>query len=514
MADIICTIGARAAQAVTIDSVSGTSPGPYTVTLNAAVPGNTKIGDAVVDSASAKFLITGVSGNDLTVVKYPFNPATDPATGAATTRRAFNTTDHANLLQSWHDAAPASLVTATERWIGECQNDGLITNAFVDFGAQVKATDASNYFYLRAGAGQGFNDHASKLTNALRYNASNGVAFRSSTLNGQTSLVTGSSSYLTVEGIQFQHNAGGSVNSVSGIVWVTRATAKYVNCIFEANGTAIYRGDSTGTNRGRFINCVMYCTQSGTAGIRAFTDQSADMYNCTVFLFGATSAACVINASTSTVVKNTIGYAAGSGADFSGTVAAGSTNNVSSDSSAPGSGSLINQTLSTLITNDSSFAAFDAKPISATLNVGVRDQTNTADLDILKIGRSTSFPTIGAMEFTATITLDISSSAVSEVTADLTVPDKVVSVELRDDTGAPWANQLFDWAFYDAPRIKDAVAPVAKGTASTDENGLFTVVVNGTALAVGSVGRLVVGIANTDAAAQEKSCTRPAVVAA
>ncbi len=49
-------------------------------------------------------------------------------------------------LQAWEDASPANLVTADQRWIGECLDQGTFTGALTISGTTV---DATRYTILR-----------------------------------------------------------------------------------------------------------------------------------------------------------------------------------------------------------------------------------------------------------------------------------------------------------------------------------------------------------------------------
>lgn len=87
--DIITTIvegGKDSPESVTVDSTSwGTTDG--TITLSASVPSTVNIGDVINDSNGNSYLITGISGSDLTC--QDFDTTTDPATGSATIDSAY-----------------------------------------------------------------------------------------------------------------------------------------------------------------------------------------------------------------------------------------------------------------------------------------------------------------------------------------------------------------------------------------------------------------------------------------
>lgn len=115
-------------------------------------------------------------------------------------------------LQAWEDAAPANLVTADQVWRGECYADAEFSAALTVSGSTV---DATRYKELTVAAGQSFADHANKLTNALRYNASNGAALRSTTAWGTA--LTASESYFRISRLQvYQDSSNGHALWVSG----------------------------------------------------------------------------------------------------------------------------------------------------------------------------------------------------------------------------------------------------------------------------------------------------------
>lgn len=92
---------------------------------------------------------------------------------------------------------------ATGGWIGECYNDSefVITSAIAFSG---HSTTSPNFITLRTAAGQGFKDNASVQTNALRYNASNGVGVRNTT--AYTNVIIVGESFVTIQNLQIQGN--------------------------------------------------------------------------------------------------------------------------------------------------------------------------------------------------------------------------------------------------------------------------------------------------------------------
>jgi len=85
---VITSIDSTTSESVTVDSTSW-STDSGTITLSAAVPAAVKVGDVIADSAANSYLITGISGSVLTC--QDFDSTTDPATGAGTISETYAT---------------------------------------------------------------------------------------------------------------------------------------------------------------------------------------------------------------------------------------------------------------------------------------------------------------------------------------------------------------------------------------------------------------------------------------
>lgn len=126
MATVTTSIGQGTShsETVTISSVSGS--GPYTVTLTASVPAAVVVGDAFYDEAATanKYLITGISGSDLTVVDSTgVGAAPDDTSGSSTPKceRYYNGTTPITDWESELD--DTNLYAASDDAVGECYND-------------------------------------------------------------------------------------------------------------------------------------------------------------------------------------------------------------------------------------------------------------------------------------------------------------------------------------------------------------------------------------------------------
>jgi len=324
-----------------------------------------------------------------------------------------NSRDYANPALWWADC-PSNLVTSTDTWEGECYNDSeFTTSSGYDF---TGVTTSSTYFAsLKSASGEGFNDDADKLTNALTYNQANGVAIRKTSNYGTTIKINVQDFFL--DGVQISSTGtnGGiaiivdssasdrvEIRNVIGLstsaTWIasTRKSCLFVNCVFiqPANTNAtVAEGVVSFYAAPTIANCTVITLKSGntTNGIDK-RGSSAD----------------------SMVVKNTAVFGFGTAFD-SGSWGTGSDYNCTDDTSAPGANSLDNKTFSSQFEDVSSDANLDlrAKSTGDLAENGTRDQTNTSDKDILGQDRSTTAPYIGAHEV-------VSSSTILPISCNLT----------------------------------------------------------------------------------------------
>ena len=135
-------------------------------------------------------------------------------------------------IQSALDDLPASLVTADERWIFDLYADSEFTPAGkLDDGGPT--TDSTRYVWVRAASGESFRDNASVQTNALKYNASNGVAVRQTA--NFVATFDFSSNFARISGVQAQTKVGAS--GVNSHAINTENDALVENCLGHADGT-------------------------------------------------------------------------------------------------------------------------------------------------------------------------------------------------------------------------------------------------------------------------------------
>lgn len=388
---VAMSIGSRTSDSVTVSTVTSTTvvgfSNAWNVVLSATVPATTKIGDKLTTGANS-YLIVDISGSTLTVVGdsgAAFTSTTTPATGAATTLRSFSS------ISSWAAGSPASLITKDWIWKGELYREGAGTNGewtvttkTTLYGSNI-ATDATRYPWLAAATGASFADNANKLTNALRYNAANGVAIRMTGTDRVFEFANGITVYFT--GIQikgstanalFAFNAGGIIGLTQCLVCsddtapvlASIPQMRLVNSLFYNRGTVI---STSSTARHFFYNCTFYTTS--TADSLLFTNNSdGNIYNNA--FFGGIS---VFTATTYLIGSNNATNLA--------SVGFGSSNQVNLTTA--------NQFQSITLGSED----FRVIAGSSLINNGIRQQAYTNDIDIIGSARSTTTPTIGAWEY-------------------------------------------------------------------------------------------------------------------
>lgn len=312
-------------------------------------------------------------------------------------------------IQAWESACPANITAGgtNEIWEGDCFFNGSGDGEFlVSAGTTPLVTlsgttvDSTHYKFLTTGAGQSFADNANKLTNALAYNAANGVALRSSA-EYATVISIGEAfvrvSKLMVSSAQTTHTPilGGNATTVS-------------QCIIEGKSGI---GDATWNSSGasgdtKYINCLIVhrAAGAGFAFKSSYPRASDGLYNCTVVIPSDIGAGTVIgfnsDRSGQNTGKNTAIFGFSQAWSHTNTTANGGNNCTDDTLNVPGSSNQTGKTYSAQFQNTvDTTRDFRAKSSGSDLALnGTRDQTNTNDIDIIGQTRSTSTPTIGAWE--------------------------------------------------------------------------------------------------------------------
>lgn len=128
--NIKTSINSNTSEAVTISTAWTGTDGD--LVLSASVPASVKIGDTITDSGGNTYLITGISGSNLT--SQDFDTTTDPATGSATIQEAYN------LIQAWENGLDVTALYASgDAAIGEMYDNGAFNETITVNGGATSA---------------------------------------------------------------------------------------------------------------------------------------------------------------------------------------------------------------------------------------------------------------------------------------------------------------------------------------------------------------------------------------
>jgi hypothetical protein len=177
-------------------------------------------------------------------------------------------------LAGWAASIPANLVTDGNSYEGHCYND----SEFVGTGGGSiltltgHTTDASHTITLTTGPGQSFRDNANVQTNALRYNAANGVAITSDA-GGDAGTINIGDSNVFLANLQVK-NTGYHGNGIA----CGETDPQIEDCIVagDARG-ALYNTDHNQTVR----NCLLYVLEPSAQIIQG-GHGIANLYFCTI----------------------------------------------------------------------------------------------------------------------------------------------------------------------------------------------------------------------------------------
>lgn len=129
-------------------------------------------------------------------------------------------------------AIPSNLVTADEKWVGECYNDAEFVGAGIMFDCSGKTTDATRNIVLTAAAGHSHIDHGTAAANALKYDVSKGVGIRMTGVGNW--VIRPGGAYTEIRRLQIKADAADSLG-INGAV--NEGTArKYHDLIIETGG--------------------------------------------------------------------------------------------------------------------------------------------------------------------------------------------------------------------------------------------------------------------------------------
>lgn len=296
------------------------------------------------------------------------------------------TTMDYSTVQSWEDACPANLVTADQRWIGECYDQGEFATAGAPLVISGTTVDSTRYLILRCATGASFKDKSGVRTTALTYNASNGVAIRCTA--GYIQAIDVQVDYTQLIGLQVK-------TTLTGADATIRDTANAaINGLIDS--CLVYSKCFTGIWwSGKVTNSLIIVDNSFGRGIRVEMSNGA-FYGCTVVGIASDSGQGIYSSTAGSIaptIKNCaiFGFASASSA---GNTFTGSYN--ATDQSSVGFGTN-NQTsltyASQFVSSSNDFRAVN----TGSLKNGTPDTTNIPN-DITGTARDATTPYIGCWE--------------------------------------------------------------------------------------------------------------------
>jgi hypothetical protein len=144
-------------------------------------------------------------------------------------------------IAAWNAACPADLVTADTIWEGRLLNQVHTSSGSTLNIAGSTVSDATRFKRLTCAPGASFRDNASKLTNALRVNSSNGAVITQTGLDAGAPTIVIGEAYFELIGVQVSSTTGASdgIDSPPALM-VGSSTAKIRHCILESfSGNAV-----------------------------------------------------------------------------------------------------------------------------------------------------------------------------------------------------------------------------------------------------------------------------------
>ena len=302
----------------------------------------------------------------------------------------------------WIAAVPADITTAGgDNYRGEGYNDSEFVSNTTQLNIAGFTTSAAHQIIATAAAGQSFQDNASVRTNALRYNASNGVALRQTASYGGT-LIGVNSNYVQVTRLQLKDEGTGNGSSTPLSGEGTPATnIIFKDCICEAHSRPVFNLYGSGCYA---INISGFLRGSTGAGgdNGCHVRNGATAIGCTIVRDSGVSATGIgaMSLYSNSVLQSCAFFGFTTAASASNWDTTNSKNNATQLSSGlPGSGNQYSVTYnSTTPFTSAVIASLDLSAVASTSLAanGYKDGTNAPN-DITGTARASS-PTIGAWE--------------------------------------------------------------------------------------------------------------------
>lgn len=181
-------------------------------------------------------------------------------------------------IQAWEDDIPADCVTAGNTYIGDLYADSEFTAAGVICNMTGHTTSPLYQIILRAADGESFVDHADVRTNALAYDAANGVAIRN-TASFAGCISVGSTTHVIIERIQFKGDTSTHYDFI-GSNFGSAGLCRIHNCVFYGQNEFVGL-----KNPQRVTNSVLLKYGAGTPARMANIQANygyAEWVNCTL----------------------------------------------------------------------------------------------------------------------------------------------------------------------------------------------------------------------------------------
>lgn len=311
---------------------------------------------------------------------------------------------------AWEAAAPANLVTADQIWEGQGQNQEFYeAGGVVTIGGQT--TDSTRFMRMTTVSGASFADNANKLTNELRYNATNGCGLRSG--NFVPTVFVGTA-YTQITKLQIQ----ASVNDTA--IPATGSNVTIAQCIIQAGGRVI---SLEGGGTSLCTNTLFIRSANGGGHGIFFSYGVANVYNCAVIRPSNLTPGDngIRNEGGTLTVKNTSVFGF-STFETGGTT--GSNNNASDLATVPGSSPQASLTFTAQFEQSSAASALDlrTKTGSAQIANGADLSGSGVTVDIVGTARSAPYD-IGVWQTASgtTYTLDAGAGTYSYTSSALSI---------------------------------------------------------------------------------------------
>jgi hypothetical protein len=281
--------------------------------------------------------------------------------------------------------------TLADDYIGEMHNEEILVTADQTL---TGVTPAGHFVRLTAGAGNSFIDNANVLTNALRYNASNGAAIRLAS-GGTLNLIDVASD----QGFQLTRL---QICTDTGYQRPFKGYGILSQCIFaEHNTGGVSEQGIAWVIAGSISNCLIYSRGSNATGIITQTNATTSDLTIACTNVSGSPNGVLPSYSSGSIVKNVV--AVGFTTAFAGTCSASSSNNATdagtfSGTNYGGSGQVLVVGATEFVSVTSGSEDFRIKSATAVKLPAHGTASGTPGTDIVGQTRSGSTPTIGAWE--------------------------------------------------------------------------------------------------------------------